>query len=63
MKTKEIRALNSEELAAKARELAEELCKLKFQHGIRPLENPARLKNLRRDIARIKTVLAERQEQ
>ncbi len=57
MKNQEVKAMGKEELVAKARELAEELCKLKFQHGIRPLENTAKLRVLRKDIARIKTVL------
>lgn len=57
MKIQDVKAMAKEELVGKARELAEELCKLKFQHGIRPLENTARLRSLRKDIARIKTVL------
>ncbi len=59
MKAKELRALSSEDLRKKERDLREDLFKLKFQHGIRRLENPARLAQLRRDIARVKTVLNE----
>lgn len=60
MKTKEIREKATEELVSEAQDLAEELFKLKFQHGIRPLENTARLQALKKDIARIRTVLSER---
>lgn len=58
MKTKELRELTSDDLKAKGSDLAEELFKLSFQHGIRPLENPARLRQLRKDIARVNTVLS-----
>ena len=60
MKITEIRELSDEALAAKLVDTSEELFKLKFQHSIRPLENPARLKQLKRDIARIKTVMTEK---
>lgn len=60
MKSKDIRALSDEELAGKVKDLSEELFKLKFQHSIRPLDNPARLGQLRKDIARVKTVMGER---
>jgi len=60
MKIKDIRELSDEELAGKGRDLAEELFKLKFQHSIRPLENPANLSVLRKDIAKVKTVMTER---
>ena len=59
MKMKEIRELGPKELAAKAQDLAEELFKLRFQHGIRPLENTASLRALRKDIARVKTVMKQ----
>lgn len=59
MKAKELRKMSSEDLANKERDLREDYFKLKFQHGIRRLENPARLKQLRRDIARVRTVLNE----
>ena len=57
MKSKELRELSSEDLTAKEKDLSEELFKLKFQHGIRPLENTAKLRQLRKDIACVKTVL------
>lgn len=57
MKMKDIRELGKDELVAKVRELSEEHFKLKFQHGIRPLENTAKLRQLRKDIARVQTAL------
>lgn len=57
MKTKDLRELSGDDLAARGRELADELFRLKFQHGIRPLENPAKLQQIRKDIARVNTVL------
>jgi large subunit ribosomal protein L29 len=59
MKATELRKLTGEELQQKEKELREELFKLGFQHGIRRLENPARLQQLRKDIARVQTVLVE----
>ncbi len=60
MKAKEIRELSDEALGAKTTELSEELFKLKFRHSIRPLENTARLGELKKDIARVKTIISER---
>ncbi|WP_084313012.1 50S ribosomal protein L29 [Desulfobulbus elongatus] len=60
MKTKELRTLSIDDLLKKNAELREDLFKLRFKHGIRRLENPAKLGVLRKDIARIQTVLAER---
>jgi len=59
MKMKEIRQLATADLAGKVKELSEEHFRLKFQHGIRPLENTAKLRQLRKDIARMKTALVE----
>lgn len=61
MKTKvsDLRKLSSDGLRNKEQEMREELFKLRFQHGIRKLENPARLKQLRKAIARVQTVLTE----
>lgn len=61
MKISDIRSLSSSELEAKASDLAEALFKLKFQHGIRQLENTAKLAEIRKDVARVKTVLREKQ--
>lgn len=60
MKASELRELSVEDLAVKEKDLAEELFKLKFQHGIRPLENPAKLGQLKKDIARVKTLAGEK---
>ncbi len=59
MKVSELRQLSAEELSKKETNLREDLFKLKFQHGIRPLENPARLRQLRKNIARVQTILTE----
>jgi large subunit ribosomal protein L29 len=59
MKVSELRQLSDEELKKKETDLREDLFKLKFQHGIRPLENPARLRQIRKDIARVQTVMTE----
>jgi large subunit ribosomal protein L29 len=59
MNVSEIRQLSGEDLKKKEIDLREDLFKLKFQHGIRPLENPARLRQIRKDIARVHTVMTE----
>ena len=60
MKIREIRDLTAEELRDKERSLTEEYFKLHFRHGTGQLESPATLKQMRRDIARIKTILKQR---
>jgi large subunit ribosomal protein L29 len=60
MKAKELREMSGEDLMKKELDLREDLFKLKFQHGIRRLENPARLNQLRREIARVRTVMNEK---
>ena len=59
MKAKELRELSTEDLRKKEQDLREDYFKLRFQHGIRQLENPARLAQLRKDIARVQTVMNE----
>lgn len=59
MKAKELREMSREDLMKKELDLREDLFKLKFQHGIRRLENPARLPQLRKEIARVRTVMTE----
>ncbi|MEN8188340.1 MAG: 50S ribosomal protein L29 [Thermodesulfobacteriota bacterium] len=51
----DIQNMSAEDLSKKEEGLREELGKLSFQHTIRPLENTSKLKELRRDIARIMT--------
>ncbi|NOQ46632.1 MAG: 50S ribosomal protein L29 [Desulfobulbaceae bacterium] len=60
MKVKELREMSREDLGNKEKDIREDYFKLKFQHGIRKLENPARLAELRKDIARVQTVLTEK---
>ncbi len=57
----ELRALSVDDLAEKLRESKEELFNLRFQNATGQLENNARLRTVRRDIARIYTVLRERE--
>lgn len=61
MKGKEIRELSDHELDEKVAELKEELFNLRFQLATGQLENKSRLSQVRRDIARVKTVLRERE--
>lgn len=57
---REMRDLSPEELAAKAAELKKELFNLRFQQAMGQIENPMRLRTLRKDIAKTKTVLREK---
>jgi len=57
---REMRDLSQEELAAKAAELKKELFNLRFQQAMGQIENPMRLRTLRRDIAKTKTILREK---
>ena len=61
MKVKEVRELSTEEINKKLVEAKEELFNLRFQQATGNLENPARIREIRKTIARIKTVLTERQ--
>ncbi|MCX5816508.1 MAG: 50S ribosomal protein L29 [Proteobacteria bacterium] len=63
MKTKEVKDLSTDELKQKDRDLAEELFRLRIRHASGQLESPAMMKNLRKDIARLKTVLRQREGQ
>jgi large subunit ribosomal protein L29 len=60
-KPAELRGLQDEELLGKLREAKEELFNLRFQAATGQLENAGRLKSVRRDIARIYTILRERE--
>ncbi|NLZ18596.1 MAG: 50S ribosomal protein L29 [Desulfobulbaceae bacterium] len=55
--------LSIEELRAKDLELRESLFKLRFQHGIRRLDNPSQLSRLKKDIARVQTYLTSKKKQ
>ncbi|MCP3819874.1 MULTISPECIES: 50S ribosomal protein L29 [unclassified Streptomyces] len=61
IKATELRELNDEELVIKLREAKEELFKLRFQAATGQLENNGRLKSVRKDIARIYTLMRERE--
>ena len=61
MKVKEIRALTTEKIVAKIKEDKEELFNLRFQQATGNLEKPSRIRDLRHEVARLKTVLRERE--
>ena len=60
MKASEFRKLSTEELEAKLAELKEELFNLRFQNAINQLENPHRIDDVKKDIARVMTILHEK---
>ena len=60
MKAKELRDLKSEERIVKLNDFKSELFSLRFQLATGQLENTARIKMVKKDIARVKTILAER---
>ncbi len=62
MKARDLRQLSTEELQVKYEELRDQLFKLKIQKTIGQLDNPAKIKLVKRDIARILTILREREE-
>lgn len=61
MKARELRELTLEELRAKETEIADQLFALRLQKVTGQLESPARIPNLRRDLARVLTVLQEKE--
>lgn len=61
MKVKELREMTSEELNAKLNGLKEELFNLRFQLVTGQLENPMRIREVRKTIARVKTIIRERE--
>jgi len=61
MKASEIKDLSVEELQAKAAELQQEMFNLRFQLHTGHLENTARISQLRKDVARVKTVISSKQ--
>lgn len=58
MKTRELREMSVEELRTKHAELDEQLFKLRFQKSLGQLDSPMKIKNIKKDIARIKTLLS-----
>lgn len=61
MKVKEIRELSTEEINAKLKETKEEIFNLRFQQATGNIEKPSRIRELRHTVARMKTVLKERE--
>ncbi|RLB71695.1 MAG: 50S ribosomal protein L29 [Deltaproteobacteria bacterium] len=63
MKAKDVRLLSPDEMRQKVEAISEELFNLRFQKASGQLQDTARLKNLKRDRARIKTILREQEMQ
>jgi len=63
MRAEEIREMTLDDITARIRELEEEQFRLRFRSATEPLEDPLRLRVIRRDVARLKTVLREKQTQ
>ena len=61
LRSDEIREMSDADIHARVAELEEERFRLRFRAATEPLENPLRLRTIRRDIARLKTILRERQ--
>ena len=61
MKATEIRKMSSEDLEAKLAELKKDLFMLRMQHATNQLDNPMRLNAVKKDIARIKTIIREKE--
>ena len=57
---KDLRAMSVEELNAKLKELKEELFTLRFQHAINQLDNPQKMVEVKKNIARVMTILSEK---
>ena len=61
MKAADVRELSVEEIQGKMADAQEELFRLRFRGATQQIENPALIKSLRRDIARMRTILRERE--
>lgn len=60
MRAREVRELTDEEIQGKAQELSEELFRLRLRRGTGQVEDAMRIRKIRRDIARVKTIQSER---
>jgi len=60
VKATELRAMTAEDLAKKLADLKQELFNLRFQHAINQLDNPHKIADVKKDIARVMTVLSEK---
>ena len=58
--TEDLRAMSADELNAKLKELKEELFRLRFQLAINQLDNPHQITQVKKDIARVMTILSEK---
>jgi len=63
MKPDKVREMSDDELRSKERELQEQLFRLRFQKSLGQLENAIKIRETRRDIARVKTVLRQKKQQ
>ena len=61
MKAKELKALSAEKLAEKLQELKKDLFMLRMQHATNQLDNPMKIAAVKKDIARIKTIIREKE--
>lgn len=61
MKAKELHELKNEELEVKLSDLKQELFNLRFQHATGQLANPVQMNSVKKDIARVKTIIRERE--
>ena len=60
MKAAEVRNLGNDELTAKERELTDQLFRMRIQKSMGQLESPEKIRTVRRDLARVKTVLRQK---
>ena len=60
MKSEQVREMSVEDLKGKEKELQEQLFRLRFQKSVGQLDNPLKMRDTRRDIARVKTVLRQK---
>ena len=61
MKIEDIKKMTTEELQKELTSLKEELFKLRFQHATNQLDNPQQIASVKKDIARVKTIIRERE--
>ena len=61
MKAKEVRAMSAEQLESKLKDLKKDLFNLRLQHATNQLDNPIKIAEVKRDIARVKTIIREQQ--
>ena len=61
MKANEVRKMSGEELQTKLQDLKKDLFNLRLQHATNQLDNPSRIAEVKKDIARVKTIIREQQ--